>query len=440
MTIRLTRRRLLHSAALAVGGLAVSPITSSQVFAAGQYYKGRLLVTLQLNGGADVTSFCDPKVNTPGEPAINHWAESYSPEKAGRISFAPFGRNEKLFKKYRKYMLVVNGVDSQTNAHSTGVLYNWSGRNSVGAPSLTALHAAKNSSDQPLAYTGMGGFSQTAGLIRLNRIKDINNIRSLLNPTIDPWSGDDLRPESESNSVKQFIDGSLNRMAPANLSPRQLASIQAYTDARASRGELNRLLDILPAPEEMAPNDFLATPNGSDSDLLRKIQGVLLIFKAGLGSAADIELGEFDSHDNNDAWQEPLLAHAADAIDFFWSYAAELGLANRLTLIVGSDFGRTNFYNDADGKDHWPIGSYIIMEKNPAWGNRVVGATDDLHFAVPIDPATLKRAPNKGINILPAHVHLALRKHLGLHDYANRAGFRLNVESLDIFNPKKNTV
>ena len=92
----------------------------------------------------------------------------------------------------------------------------------------------------------------------------------------------------------------------------------------------------------------------------------------------------------------------------------------------GMGSAKTNFYNDADGKDHWPIGSYIFMEKNPSWGNRVVGATDELHFAVPIDPSSLKRAPQSGINILPSHVHLALRKYLGLDDYANQAGFRIS--------------
>ena len=440
MSARLTRRRLLQSAALVAGGLAAGAVTSSRVFAADRDYDGKLLVTLQLNGGADVTSFCDPKVNTPGEPKINHWADSASPGKAGRLSFAPFADNERLFKKYHKQMLVVNGVDSQTNAHSTGVLYNWSGRNSVGAPSLTALHAAKNSPDQPLAYTTMGGYSQTAGLIRFNRINDINNVRGLLNPFLDPWDGSILRPESESEVVSEFIDASLARSSSTSRSPRQMASIQAYNDARSSRDRLNNLLDILPPAEGLVPNDYLETPNGTDSNLLRRIQGILLIFKSGLGSAADVELHEFDSHDNNDAWQRPLLGHVADAIDFFWSYAAELGLAKRLTLVIGSDFGRTNFYNDADGKDHWPIGSYIIMEHKPRWGNRVVGATDELHFAIPIDPKTLKRDPKGGINILPSHVHLALRKYLGLHSFANRAGFPINVESLDLFDPGKRTV
>ena len=68
-------------------------------------------------------------------------------------------------------------------------------------------------------------------------------------------------------------------------------------------------------------------------------------------------------------------------MSFFWDYAEELGLADRILLVVGSDFSRTNFYNDGNGKDHWPIGSYMLMEQGAPWGNRVVGLTDELHFA-----------------------------------------------------------
>ena len=50
------------------------------------------------------------------------------------------------------------------------------------------------------------------------------------------------------------------------------------------------------------------------------------------------------------------------SIDYLWDYAERHGVANRMVVVIGSDFGRTNFYNSAEGKDHWPIGSYIVME------------------------------------------------------------------------------
>ena len=108
--------------------------------------------------------------------------------------------------------------------------------------------------------------------------------------------------------------------------------------------------------------------------------------------------------------------------------------------MIGSDFGRTNFYNDGEGKDHWPVGSYIIMEQNAPWGNRVVGLTDELHFAKRINPATLREDPN-GILITPAHVHKALQNYLGLDTFAEDMGLALkDVESLPLFDSSLQSV
>ncbi len=436
----LTRRRLLSSALMAATGAAAGSLASSRVYSATSDYQGPLLVTLQLNGGADVTAWCDPKVNTPGEPKISHWADEGAPLKSNGISYAPFARNQQFFRKYAKDMLVINGVDAQTNAHSTGILYNWSGRNSVGAPSLTALHAAKNAPRLPLSYASMGGFSATSGLTRFTRVDDINSIRGLLNPFVNTWDGEPSRPPRETELISSFIDNSIAELESTTMSRRQLATLSAFRESRESRGSMSKLLDILPAEDGFEPWTPVGTPDGSESNLLQRMQGALLIFKSGLGSAADLEMWGFDSHDENDAWQRPLLSHIADAVDFFWTYAAQLGIANRITLVIGSDFGRTNFYNDGNGKDHWNFGSYIVMKKNAAWGGRVVGLTDELHFGIPINPNTLKAAPRNGIIMTPSHVHLALRKRLGLHAFATNAGFRLDVESVDMFNPAKRTV
>ena len=79
------------------------------------------------------------------------------------------------------------------------------------------------------------------------------------------------------------------------------------------------------------------------------------------------------------------------------------------------------------------------MQRRPRWGGRVVGVSDELHFGQPINPNTLKPSPS-GIVMTPSHVHLALRKRLGLHAFAQANGFRLDVENVDMFNPAKRTV
>ena len=68
------------------------------------------------------------------------------------------------------------------------------------------------------------------------------------------------------------------------------------------------------------------------------------------------------------------------------------------------------------GKDHWSIGSFIVMEKNQTWTNRVVGETDALHFAHKIHPTTLWRDDSNGTIIHPKHVHKALRRYFGIEN------------------------
>ena len=97
-------------------------------------YDGKLFIFVQADGGWDPTSFCDPKTNTPGEKVINHWAKTGEVRQAGNLFYADFANNAAFFEKYYDRMLVINGVDAQTNSHTVGVVHNWSGRVSEGYP------------------------------------------------------------------------------------------------------------------------------------------------------------------------------------------------------------------------------------------------------------------------------------------------------------------
>ena len=416
---------------------------SSRVWSSGKDdYSGKCLVTLQLDGGADVTQLCDPKINTPGERKINNWADWADPGAAGNILFAPIADNEWLFNRFGADMLVVNGVDAQTNSHETGRLFNWTGSNAEGKPSLSALHAAYNSPDQPLAYAVFGGESRTAGIIGYNRFDDVSRLRSLSQPRTQSWSNTSKRSMEEYDRVDSLVSDELTQLlSAAQASPRRRQNLERFSIARSNRDALKRLADILPSQEEMhAYNEFEVAGQPFWDNLKQQMQGALLVFKSGLGSAADLSLGGFDSHDNHDAVHEQLYLNLADALAYFWDYAEVLGISERIMLVIGSDFGRTNFYNDGAGKDHWPVGSYIIMERNAPWGNRVVGATDALHFAQRIDPISLKESRD-GIIITPAHVHQAIRAHLGFDQYASGVGFALDdTETLPLFDPALSTV
>jgi hypothetical protein len=225
-------------------------------------------------------------------------------------------------------------------------------------------------------------------------------------------------------------------LAGPHLSVRQRRSLLGFTEARAGRDSLERLAELIPDEADvMRSEDVTVGGRNFRFNLKEQMQSALLVFKSGLGSAADLSLGTFDSHEQHDAMSEALLTHFSDAMRFFWDYAETLGIAERIVLVVGSDFGRTNFYNEGEGKDHWPIGSYLIMERNAPWGDRVVGLTDELHFGLPINQETLK-ADRNGVIMTPAHVHKALWEYLGLETFATDRGLTLpDAERLPLFDP-----
>ncbi len=433
---KLTRRGFLRASVVSTMPLSLSP--SVHVWGHGDLYSGgKLLVTLQLDGGVDVTMFCDPKTNVNGEPKINHWADRAQPEQVGNIVYAPVAKNRELFERYGADSLVVNGVDSQTNSHETGKLFNWTGINNEGQPSLSALFAAAMAPSEPLAYSVFGGLSRTAGIIGYNRFDELSVLRGLTQPNIEPWSGESKRWQSEIARAQRSVDQEISRkMSSEGRSIREQESLGRLREARENRERLTSLADLIPAEQDIAEREeFSAGGMPLSSNLKQQMQSALLVFESGLGVSADLSLGGFDSHEENEPIQEALLSHFYDALNFFWDTADELGLADRILLVIGSDFGRTNFINEGNGKDHWPIGSYIIMEQGAEWSNRVIGETDELHFASKIDPGTLDPSDD-GLIMTPTHIHKALREYLGVEAFAAELGFGLTrTTSLPLFTP-----
>ena len=182
--------------------------------------------------------------------------------------------------------------------------------------------------------------------------------------------------------------------------------------------------DVIPPEDEL--EEWEEGPNNFGSSLRRQAQLTILAFKTSVAVSADLYLGGFDTHANHDPDHAWLLGNLTAGVDYLWEYAEIHGVADRLVVVIGSDFGRTNLYNSQSGKDHWPYGSYIIMEKNQTWTNRMVGVTDELHFPYRIDPHNLLRNDMGGTLIYPKHVHKALRRYLGIEYSAGCLRFPFN--------------
>ena len=147
--------------------------------------------------------------------------------------------------------------------------------------------------------------------------------------------------------------------------------------------------------------------------LAQQAEIALASFKAGVCVSANLSIGQFDSHANNDTDQMKLIPEFLAGIAYVLRRAEALKIREKLVIIVQSEMGRTPNYNKGNGKDHWSIGSAMFLGPRIK-GNRVIGATDEKQFGVPLDPKSLACDKEKGIKIRPEHIHTALREYAGI--------------------------
>ena len=160
--------------------------------------------------------------------------------------------------------------------------------------------------------------------------------------------------------------------------------------------------------------------------LSQQAESALASFKAGVCVSANLDIGQFDSHANNDRDQMKLIPEFLAGIAYLVRRAGELKIRDQMVVVVQSEMGRTPNYNNGNGKDHWSIGSAMFLGRGIK-GNRVIGATDEKQFAVPFDPQALKLDKDKGIRVRPEHVHEVLRELAGIADHPLSKKFPLGL-------------
>ncbi|HAT26084.1 MAG TPA: hypothetical protein DCS89_03650 [Gammaproteobacteria bacterium] len=402
---------------------AVTPWPMNLASAA-EPYTGPFYISLAAIGGWDVTSFCDPKSNIGGERTINTWANSSSIEQIGNIAYAPVANNRAFFERFYRDMLVINGIDTQTNSHDDGRRHTWSGRIGFGYPSFGAIASSAIAPDLPLSLVHASGYSETAGIARFSRLQNPNIIRNLVNDTTVQRNGTayGLFEASELDLINQYQDARLARlMASDQLLPRQKNGLNNLYLANSTRDQLQSFAALLPDEFE-ADNDF------------RAAELALLAYQSGLCVAAQLGFTGFDTHQDHDDGHFTFMAKLTDLVAFIFDTAERAGFADRLIVIMASDFGRTPYYNRGGGKDHWPIGSAILIQQGAAWGNRVVGATDEGHRALSINPTTLQLDDSvSGVVLEPKHLQQAMRQLADVDQSSIARQFPLNAEFVDFF-------
>ncbi len=425
------RQFLKYLSGSGLGLLLPQPYLSAQ-----QSVPDRFWISVNAGGGWDPTYFIDPKGNRPrldGRGPVNNYSVN-AIRSAGNIAFpASYPENidppdansaghfANFFPRHASRLLVINGIDTQTNNHDSGSRYVWSGKIESGYPSFAALAAASSAPTQPLAYISNGGYDNTASLVAPARIGEGKVFQQLAFPNAS-------RPSEEAGNRHEYFAASiykeieqaridrLERLRSSASLPLRKKQIAELIMSRVGDNNLGRLVSLL--------------PDRVSSGLEGQAEVAVAAFASGIAVSANMHMGGFDTHGNHDQNHSRRLMQLLEGIDHLWNQIELNNLQDKVTVIVGSDFGRTPFYNDNNGKDHWNVTSIMAMGADVR-GNRVVGATDDHVEALKINPQSLLVDPN-GIILKPEHIHLALRRMAGvLPDLSSQFG--ISGQALDLF-------
>ena len=382
-------------------------------------YTGKILINIHADGGIDQSSWADPREK---DATINNYAAAGTPAGvAGNIRYAPMGNNKAFFDKYFRQILVINGVHSETNGHDEGTRAHATGRLDMGYPNISELFAFTYGKGMPMPWVNAGGFRTSAGLVAPTPVPDANAWRTLTQPNAASATND-LMKQADINRIQMARAERMKALqARGDLLPRSKMVADQFVGASDSRALLQRAV---------VPATF---------DTLAQAQIALLAAQAGIASTIQLSTGGFDGHsDLANGYNNNALPRLTDMVDYIWTKSADLGITNRIFLRIYSEFGRTDL-NNGNGKDHWEVGTQILMEAAPAWGNRVFGASGPRHEPLKINMATGKMDAAAGLVIKPRHIHAAMRKYLGITTTDPRFDLKVGTESFDFFNPAVST-
>lgn len=391
-------------------------------------HDGKILLTIHAGGGWDHSSFADPRENT----SINHWADTQQAGTAGNLRFAPFAENEEFFNKYYSHMLVVNGIDLQTNGHDSATRHRNTGNLAAGSPSLNELYAAVAAPLVPMPFVRQGGFSGTVGVMPFTSLPDETLLRTLADPNFYR----DTRSHyaaSHMSILQRYRQERLDaQLANPNNLPRWGQKLTELKRAREGTQEIGALSSVL--PESLDRQDL----KGDNRNAVRDMHLFLVLAAAGLTATGSFSTGGWDTHGDHDRRHADVLTNLTRIVDYLWTKAAAMGIDDRLLVHITSDVGRTPHYNANNGKDHWSLGGDIIMMKNAPWANRIVGMSGPSHERVKINPRTLL-ADEDGVYLRPKHIHALLRQILGVSDHALAQRYNLGAETMSLLDPSFST-
>ena len=342
------------------------------------------LIMVFASGGWDVTYALDPKPGLAGIDAPEGEIVDFSglpiftsPERPNVTTF---------FERFAPLTTLVHGIQVQSVVHADCFKRILTGTPSDTAPDFGAIVAHESGRELAAPYLVLGNTSFAGPYASLAaRAGTANQLTTLLRPTtafpVDGQGTFRFYPEvGEADLIRRHVAGRAEReLGRRGGRGNNAARLQAFVEAI---GRADSLRDV------GTFGDFDYT-----RDLSVQARLAVDALDTGLARVVQLEAGDFDTHEDNTRQtyeHETLfggLTQLVEQLQATPGASAGQTLLDETMVVVLSEMGRTPKLNDANGKDHWPITSAMVLGPRVP-GGRLLGATDDNQLSVPLDLTT----------------------------------------------------
>lgn len=379
----ITRRQLLNFGVSIAGYASLGRllIPSTNAIAQSSYPVQRKLIWINMSGGWDILEVTDPKESsTSGIDMLYSWGEAQT--LAG--TNIKMGRWLPNIASLGEDVLLLRGLAMGTTSHSAGSIYMDTGvlsnSGNVNAASIPSIVASQGTSTIPIIQLNGGSEPKTdRGLLNPVSVVRANN----LNLYRSMYPEDDTATQRRL-AMLNYIKNSVSRLQS------EVGINDRLNSMANAEGKIRTQFENFVGQKLAVTNEELAAftagaPANLDQNIASSFALALKLASQDICDSINVGVGGFDTHSN----QSRSLQTRLESVDFvIKSLVDGLKKSNKLdsTLIVlYSDFGRTPKINNSNGRDHWPVGS-AIMIGGGIQGGRAVGGTDNDLRALWIDP------------------------------------------------------
>ncbi|MCH9687755.1 MAG: DUF1501 domain-containing protein [Deltaproteobacteria bacterium] len=381
--LKITRRgMLLGAAATASAGL----LASRRHARAGTDQPARRLIIAMASGGWDTTAVLDPKPGLGTIDVLPGDIQSFDGLPVYVDGTRPTVTS--FFEAHASLCTIVNGVGVQSLNHP-----DCAKRMLTGTPSDTnadmgaiVAHALAQSLAAPYLVLGQSSFSGPYASISA-RAGTANQLGTLLSAdrAFPVGSPADFTPRLP-------LDATEDELIRAHVEARAQRQLQSRGQVGHNQGRLQDFIDSLARGDALAASadfgDF-----GYTGDLQFQAGLAVDALEQGLSHSVQIEMGGWDTHDNNLlqlSQNEAFYAGLRTLVDLMVERPGMTpgsSMIDDTVVLVVSEMGRTPKLNERSGKDHWPVTSAMLIGGGLG-GARVLGGTDELQQGVDVDLAT----------------------------------------------------